>query len=97
MNGKYSGHENHDLTKIQISSLEIGGRSLYIEDDIVQKLEIRGRRFGFQSVSSKFINFVSVYPSVSKAEFIIVTSNDAGSCCPWINFHIIAIRDASLE
>ena len=62
MNGKYSGHENHDLTKIQISSLEIGGRSLYIEDDIVQKLEIRGRRFGFQSVSSKFINFVSVYP-----------------------------------
>jgi hypothetical protein len=92
MNEKYSGSENHDLTKIAISRIKIGDTDLYIKDDIGQKLEIGGR---YGSISSRFIQFVSVFPNVSKPEFIIVTSNDAASCCPWINFHIITLRDGS--
>jgi hypothetical protein len=92
MNEKYSGSENHDLTKIDISRIKIGDTDLYIKDDIGQKLEIGGR---YGSISSRYIQFVSVFPNVSKPEFIIATSNDAASCCPWINFHIIALRDGS--
>lgn len=92
MNGKYLGHENHDLSKVKISSIEIGGKFLTIKDDIGQELEVGGR---YGSISSRFINIVSVYPNVNKPEFIVVTSNDAGSCCPWINFHIIALRHGS--
>ena len=92
MNEKYSGWENHDLTKIAISRIKIGNTDLYMKDDIGQKLEIGGR---YGSISSRYIQFVSVFPNLSKPEFIIVTSNDAASCCPWLNFHIIALRDGS--
>lgn len=92
MNEKYSGWENHDLTKIAISRIKIGDTDLYMKDDIGQELKIGGR---YGSISSRYIQFVSVFPNISKPEFIIVTSNDAASCCPWLNFHIITLRDGS--
>lgn len=92
MNSKDPNNNNYDLKKLEVSSIEIGNQRLFIKSgsELGEKLEV-----GRQSISSTFVNFTSVYPNINKPDFIIVKSNEAASCCPWVTFHIIALRNGS--
>lgn len=93
MKSKEPNNNNYDLTNLIVSSILIGDErlSIKLDDMSLSYLEIKGQKL----IESRFISFDSVYPNISKPEFIIVTSNEAASCCPWVTFHIIVLRNGS--
>ena len=89
---KYPENKNHDLSSLTISAIKIGDTNVLIKSDTAKILEVGGRH---ESIHNDYIDFDSVYPNISKPEFIIASSRSAGNCCPWANYHIIVLRDRS--
>ena len=89
---KYPENKNHNLSSLTISAIKIGDTNVLIKSDTAKILEVGGR---YESIHNDYIDFDSVYPNISKPEFIIASSRSAGNCCPWANYHIIVLRDRS--
>ena len=76
--------KQHDLTRLDIKSINLAGKRILIDGDFVKKI-----RFGSKSIENDRINFIAAYPNANEPEFILIESGSNGTCCPWTNFHLL--------
>jgi hypothetical protein len=85
-------NKQHDLTQLDIKSININGNRLLINENIEKKLNI-----GSQAIENDRVQFTGVYPNASEPDFILVESGSFGNCCPWTNYHLIIKENGKLK